>query len=154
MILFCPLDILQGLVILCFIEGCLIQLQTQQECLELSNSLIFYHHPSLVSCWMRDASSQADMMGCHPFLNARTVHVQETWKQTKTRSSQKAAPACSQPSREGKTCYPSQWFICLYCSGKCLLQLVAEKTDVFMGFILPSLSAFQRHLDDALSHSI
>lgn len=104
---------------------------------------------------MRDASSHADVMGSHPLPNARTtVRVQETWKQTETQNSQKAAPACSQPFREGKTHYPSQWFTCLYCSGKCLLQLVAEKTDVFMGFSLPSLSAFQRHLDDALSHSI
>lgn len=133
----------------------MIQLQTQQECLALSNPLIFYHHSSLVSCWMRHASSRADVMGPHPLPNARaTVHVQETWKQTKAQNSQKAAPACSLPSREGKAHYPSQWFTCPYCSGKCLLQLVAEETDVFMGFILPSLSAFQRHFIPAFSHSI
>lgn len=93
--------------------------------------LNFYHHSSLVSRWMRDASSRADVMDSHPLPNARTK-VQETWKQTKTQNSQKAAPACSQPSREDKTLYPSQWFTCLYCSGECLLQLVAEKTHVLM----------------------
>uniref|UniRef100_A0A8C9NPX6 Uncharacterized protein n=1 Tax=Serinus canaria TaxID=9135 RepID=A0A8C9NPX6_SERCA len=83
-------------------------------------------------------------MGSHPLPNARaTVHVQETWKQTKAQNSQKAAPACSQPSREGKTHYPSQWFTCPYCSGKCLLQLVAEETDMFMGFILPITDEMQ-----------
>uniref|UniRef100_A0A8C5J166 Pleckstrin homology domain-containing family S member 1 n=1 Tax=Junco hyemalis TaxID=40217 RepID=A0A8C5J166_JUNHY len=78
-------------------------------------------------------------MGSHPLPNARaTVHVQETWKQTKAQNSQKAAPACSQPSREGKAHCPSQcrsvilWSLMFFSHSQVTDEMQLQKLDIFV----------------------